>query len=298
MQNRIIVVAGMRGSGKSTFASEVILQGRYSDPNDESERLTRPHSGVLCCDPNEDEAYDFIPNTVYSVYHKEGVTRGSAQDKSLEGFLDWAAREKKTRYAVRFIPDEYDEREGMFTETNEFCREIFARCPGSIVCLEEIHQAATNPSPSACPPQIRKIINRGRHRGIDIVACTLRFAECPTPLRAGANFYVIYGQHERNDVDELQRRVGPEATDDVQRLKEFQCVIFNTMKRTWRVATYDLRSQKLRFLSEEKHGSRIPASLTRGEGDEGMHAGNHGADEEEDGEERPELDETRRALRP
>ncbi len=70
-ENRIIVVSGFRGSGKTTLAS----------------CLLRKQAGVLVYDPNEDPVYDWVPNTVYSLHGGE---------KSLAQFISWVARERKS----------------------------------------------------------------------------------------------------------------------------------------------------------------------------------------------------------
>ncbi len=65
-QNRIIVLCGYRGSGKSTFAQTLLQR--------------QENIGVY--DPNEDDAYDWIPNTVYS------LDRGD-DPHSLKNYFEW-----------------------------------------------------------------------------------------------------------------------------------------------------------------------------------------------------------------
>ena len=51
MRNKIVVVSGFRGSGKSTVSAGIL----------------RRQTGIILRDPNEDDAYSFIPNTLYSI---------------------------------------------------------------------------------------------------------------------------------------------------------------------------------------------------------------------------------------
>jgi hypothetical protein len=83
VQNRIIVISGFRGSGKTTVAA----------------RILRAQPRLIVYDPNEDEAYgDWIPNTVHSIEGKRG----------LREYFRWAWREKKLAWVIRYVPEDGD----------------------------------------------------------------------------------------------------------------------------------------------------------------------------------------------
>ena len=208
-QNKIVVLCGFRGSGKTTFA----------------QTLLKPQSNIVVYDPNEDPAYDWIPNTAYSLGGGPG---------SLADFFDWCRRKQKSSLAVRYIPGE-DEKGSLFNDANEFCGMVWEG-QNLWVVFEEVHQIANTASPSSMPPQLRKIINRGRHRNISVLATGLRFAETPRPITAGANLYIIFQTAEPLDVEELRRRVGADATDEIMRLGRHEAIVFDVASRSFFVA--------------------------------------------------------------
>jgi energy-coupling factor transporter ATP-binding protein EcfA2 len=80
-QNKIVVLCGFRGSGKTTLA----------------QTLLKPQPNIVVYDPSEDPAYDWIPNTAYSLKRGPG---------SLAGFFEWCGRKQKSSLAVRYVPGE------------------------------------------------------------------------------------------------------------------------------------------------------------------------------------------------
>ena len=207
VQNRIVVVSGFRGSGKTTVAARILQR--------------QPH--VIVYDPNEDPAYSWIPNTVYEIEGESG----------LREYFRWVRREKKLTWAVRYVPEEYEgEAGGLSSDANEFCRFIFS---GHYfwVCFEEVHQIAQTPSPSSMPAQLRKLINRGRHQEISVVVTGIRYSEIPRPITAGANLHVVFHTAEPGDREELVKRIGTEATDAVANLPEHEAICFDTFTRNW-----------------------------------------------------------------
>jgi energy-coupling factor transporter ATP-binding protein EcfA2 len=205
-QNKIVVVCGFRGSGKSTY----------------TQTLLKRQSNIIVYDPNEDPAYNWIPNTAHSL--KTG-------ERSLASFFEWCRKKEVTSLAVRYIPEE-NEKGSLFDDANEFCRMAWAGQHLWVV-FEEVHQIANTASPSSMPPQLRKIINRGRHKDISVIATGLRFAEISRPITAGANLFIIFQTAEPLDVEELRRRVGADATDEIMRLGRHEAVVFDVVTRSW-----------------------------------------------------------------
>ena len=206
VQNRIVAISGFRGSGKTTVAA----------------RILQAQPRLIVYDPNFDPAYRWVPNTVHEI---DG-------DNGLRAFFRWVREEGKPTWAVRYVPEEGDDPGGLFADANEFCRFIFT---GKMfwVCFEEIHQIAQTPSPASMPPQLRKLINRGRHREISVVVTGIRYAEIPRPVTAGSNLHIVFHTAEPGDREELVKRVGTEATDPVANLGPHEAVAFDTFSRTF-----------------------------------------------------------------
>jgi len=204
-QNRVLVACGFRGSGKTTYVQNIL----------------KKQSNIIVYDPNEDEAYSWIPNTVHSL-------------AELQEFIEWCRTNNKQFLAVRYVPEE-DESGSLFDDANEFCRLVWEG-QNLWVVFEEVHQIANTASPASMPPALRKIINRGRHRNISVMVTAIRVSEIPTPIRAGANTFVIFHTAEPIDVKELLKRIGSEATDEVMRLEEHQAVVFDVGTRSYFIA--------------------------------------------------------------
>jgi hypothetical protein len=212
-QNRIIVLCGYRGSGKSTFA-QTMLRGQRN---------------IAVYDPNEDPAFEWIPNNVHSLNRPD-------DPHSLAKYLQWIRDKRERSFAVRYIPEE-DEKGSLFDDANNFCRMIWDFGANRLwVVFEEIHQIVQTASPASMPPQLRKIVNRGRHKNISLMSTGLRFAEIPRPVTAGANLFVIFHTAEPLDVEELRRRVGAEATDEVMHLRRYEALVFDVATRSYFVS--------------------------------------------------------------
>jgi hypothetical protein len=160
-QNRVLVACGFRGSGKTTYVQNIL----------------KKQSNIFVYDPNEDEAYSWIPNTVHSL-------------AELQEFIEWCRTNNKQSLAVRYVPEE-DESGSLFDDANEFCRMVWEG-QNLWVVFEEVHQIANTSSPASMPSALRKIVNRGRHRNISVMVTAIRVSEIPTPIRAGANTFVIF----------------------------------------------------------------------------------------------------------
>jgi hypothetical protein len=155
---------------------------------------------------------------------------------SLAKYFQWA-REHRARFsAVRYIPEE-DEKGSLFDDANKFSGMIWnLNTNGMWVIFEEIHQIVQTAAPASMPPQLRKIVNRGRHKRISMICTGLRFAEIPRPVTAGTYLFVIFHTAEPLDVEELRRRIGAEATDEVMRLRRYEALVFDVATRSHFVA--------------------------------------------------------------
>ncbi len=199
MQNRIVLVVGFRGSGKSTVAASIL----------------RANNGVFVFDPHVDPAYSWIPNTARTV-------------EQLADYSRWRREVSPKRVWVRYVPDG---RLDPFETLDEFCAWAWA-WRNIWVCIEEVSEATRSPSAAGMPPELRQIVNQGRHKGINQIYCGLRYAEIPRPISAGADVQILFRSGEPLDLDSMRSRIGSEATEKVQGLGQHEALVFFP-DRTW-----------------------------------------------------------------
>ena len=99
-------------------------------------------------------------------------------------------------------------------------------------CVEEVSEATRSLSAAGMPPELRRIVNQGRHRGINQIYCGLRYAEIPRPISAGADVQILARSQEPLDLDSMRPRIGSEATERVQGLGPHEFLVFFP-DRTW-----------------------------------------------------------------
>ncbi len=191
----------MRGSGKSTVASGIL----------------RASSGVFVFDSHVDPAYSWIRNTARSV-------------EELEDYSRWHREAKPKLTALRFIPDG---RVDPFEALNDFCAWAWT-WRNVWLCVEEVSEATRNSSAAGMPPELRRIVNQGRHKGINQIYCGLRYAEIPRPISAGADVQILFRCQEPLDLDSMRSRIGSEATEKVQGLGQHEALVFFP-DRTWQI---------------------------------------------------------------
>ena len=201
MRNRLILCVGFRGSGKSTVASAIL----------------KANNGVFCFDPHGDDAYRWIPNTARAA-------------EELDDYSRWHREAKPKRTALRFIPDG---RLDPFKALDGFCAWVWA-WRNIWLCVEEVSEATRSSSASGMPPELRRIVNQGRHKGINQVYCGLRYAEIPRPISAGADIQILFRSSEPLDLDSMRPRIGSEAAEKVQGLGRHEALVFFP-DRTWQI---------------------------------------------------------------
>jgi hypothetical protein len=202
MRNRLILCVGFRGSGKSTVASS----------------LLRANSGIFLFDPHGDDAYRWIRNTARDV-------------EELEDYSRWRrAAKPESRVVLRYMPDG---RLDPFDALNDFCAWVW-NWRNVWMCVEEVSESCRSVSSAGMPPELRRIVNQGRHRGINQIYCGLRYAECPRPISAGADVQILFRCQEPLDLDAMRARIGSGATEKVQGLGQHEALVFFP-DRTWQI---------------------------------------------------------------
>lgn len=191
-QNRILVVCGRRGGGKTSFVKQAI---RYAP-----RLLVFDHHG---------EYGDTIPNPL-------------ADRSDLVQFLDEEAAEQE-QWACRFVP-EYD----VDQEAETFCFHAYEQ--GS--CTIAIDEAEQLMSPNYVPPELARCLRLGRHRDLNIVLVTLRLAELARGATALADAFIICGAiTEPKDLEALAERTDPEFVRAVRELGRFGRVGYDVVER-------------------------------------------------------------------
>lgn len=199
MRNRLILCVGFRGSGKSTVASTIL----------------RANNGAFVFDPHCDPAYSWIPNTARSI-------------EQLADYARWRREASPKRVWVRYIPDgRLDPYEALdtFSAWAWGWRNIW-------LCVEEVSESCRSVSSAGMPPELRRLVNQGRHKGINQIYCGLRYAEIPRPISAGADVQILFRSSEPLDLDSMRSRIGTEAMEKVQGLGAHEALVFFP-DRTW-----------------------------------------------------------------
>jgi hypothetical protein len=199
MRNRLILCVGFRGSGKSTLSSGIM----------------RRNNGVFVFDPHFDSAYSWIPNTARTV-------------GQLNDYARWRREAKPQKVVLRYVPDG---RLDPYDALNDFCAWVWP-WRNVWMCIEEVSESTRSSSAAGMPPELRRIVNQGRHKGINQVYCGLRYAEIPRPISAGADVQVLFRSGEPLDLDSMRSRIGSDAAECVQELRPHQALVFFP-DRTW-----------------------------------------------------------------
>jgi hypothetical protein len=137
---------------------------------------------------------------------------------------------KPKRIVCRFVPDG---REDPYEALELFCTLIWT-CRNLWMCVEEVSESCKGVSAQGMPPELRRIVNQGRHKGINQIYCGLRYAEIPRPVSAGADVQILFRCQEPADLDSMRGRIGSEATEKVQGLGPHEALVF-LPDRSWHV---------------------------------------------------------------
>jgi hypothetical protein len=199
VRNRLILCVGFRGSGKSTVASGIL----------------RANNGTFLFDPHGDDVYRWIPNTARS-------------RNQFEDYMRWCKEARPERIGCRYVPDGRDD---PFEELDFFCGWMWL-LRNVWICAEEVSDSCKGVSAQGMPPELRRLVNQGRHKGINQIFCGLRYAEIPRPVSAGADVQILFRCQEPLDLDAMRSRIGQEATEKVQVLGQHEALVFFP-DRTW-----------------------------------------------------------------
>lgn len=179
--------------------------------------ILRPNVAVFVFDPHHDPAYSWVKNTARTI-------------EQLNDYERWCRQAKPKRGWIRYVPDG---RSDPFEALNDFCAFVWP-WRNIWLCVEEVSEGTRSPSAAGMPPELRRIVNQGRHKGINQIFCGLRYAEIPRPISAGADVQILFRCQEPLDLDSMRSRIGSEATGKVQGLGQHEALVFFP-DRTWQI---------------------------------------------------------------
>lgn len=193
VQNRIVGIAGRKGSGKSTVAREILehcdrlfmldMMGEHVWIPEKFERL--------------DDAVIFL---------LESPNRGQF----------WA----------RYIPQDDDE-DGLEAEFSEICSIVYDQ-GNMLLAVEEVPSVS---SPNYAPRKFSKLIRLGRHRNVSIVYTAQRLGECPRKLTAATDVFVLFNTTEPLDLDAIAKRCGQEIARKVTELGLHGFIVYDAIEK-------------------------------------------------------------------
>jgi hypothetical protein len=194
VQNRILAIAGRKGSGKSTLNREILQHANRLFIFD----TMGEHTWVPDQFTNLDEAYMYI------------VSAG-ASDQNFIG---------------SFIPEEAqkDALESAFGEISNAIYEV-----GNMsFAVEELPMLST---PQYNPPSYDRMIRLGRHRAINLGYTAQRLSEVPRRVTAATDIFVLFSHTEPRDLDAIAERTMPEVARLVSELGDHEFLVYDVASR-------------------------------------------------------------------
>jgi hypothetical protein len=195
LQNKIVAIAGRKGSGKST-----------------STRFLLEHcSRVLVFDPLGEHTW--VPNTV----------RDYDNGSELAGFLKWA--HGQPRFAGRLVPVS-----GRYSL--EVCLECMAdnvyRMGNLLFAVEEVPMVSR---PGYLPPKFDRVVRLGRHQRVSVIYTAQRLSETARRLTAATDYFWLFAHSEPRDLDAISDRCGSDVAEKVARLGIHDSLILGVAER-------------------------------------------------------------------
>jgi hypothetical protein len=224
MQNRVGLISGRRGSGKSSTAKAI---ARY-----------------------EPRLYVFDPNGEY------GDLFNSAMVSNEESFMDFAdAVDELNSFAMRWVPA-YDP----VGDSESFCRLAFEvtkdRGDGATILIDEAHLLFT--SAAYTSPELGRVLRLGRHAALNVLLVTPRIAEISRCATFQADWIMVCGAiSEPNDLRGLEDRTSADFRRFVGDLGMYGRGLWDAIERRQRQLDEHLLSH---LMEPERKLSSIPDS--------------------------------------
>lgn len=169
-----MAVFGLRASGKTTWVQRLLASRRR----------------VLVLDPNDEYGC------------RRGWSRVEGPDEALAHLLRVKAPDPSRVYRIACLVEGVE-------DARAYLR-IAWTLRRSWVVAEEVPEYA---SPGWAPPELRRLLRRGRHRGISVVATAQRPAEAPATLRSLADLIVAFRLAHPLDLEAVRPWLGEHAEE-------------------------------------------------------------------------------------
>jgi hypothetical protein len=195
LQNRIVQVAGRKGSGKSTLTREILQHSRRLFIFD----TMGEHSWVPDQFTALDEACYYIAN---------------------------AGAECDAQFIGSFTPEGASEN-SLDTSFAEICTAVYESGNMSLA-VEELPMLS---KPQFNPPAFDRVIRLGRHRSLNVLCTEQRLSEVPRRVTAASDMFVLFSHTEPRDLDAIAERCGPEVAEKCARLGEHYFIVYEVRTR-------------------------------------------------------------------
>lgn len=195
LQNRIVAVAGRKGSGKSTLTREILT-----------------HANRLFLFDTMGE-HSWVPEQITSI------------DEAWI-FLTSIASEPDAQFVASFIPEGAHE-DALQTAFAEISTAIYESGNLSFA-VEELPMMS---SPNWVPPAFDRLIRLGRHRGVNILYTGQRLSECPRRVTSATDVFLLFSHTEPRDLDAIAERTSPEVAETVANLGDHEFIVYDVRSR-------------------------------------------------------------------
>lgn len=211
-QNRIVGVAGRKGSGKSTIARLILEQCRRLFLFD----TMGEHSWVPDRHENLDQALVYVMESPhYSEFSASLIPQGD-------------------NFELEFI-----ELCDVIYETGKECK---------VPMLFAVEEVPMLTRPNYTPKKFHKIIRLGRHAEISLLYTAQRIGECSRALTSATDVFVLFTHTEPRDLDAIAERTNSDLARKVQTLGDHGFLVWDVIEQreiacelTWSISSLDSR---------------------------------------------------------
>jgi hypothetical protein len=192
LRNRIVAIAGRKGSGKSTLTREILKHCyRQFDFDTMGE-----HSWV------PDQFRD-LPEAELYIYDRAS---------------------QPGEFIGSYVPEGDEDLEKDFSV---ICTAIYEVGNCTLV-VEELPMLS---QPNYVPRRFDRLIRLGRHRSVNILYTGQRLSECPRRVTAATDVFILFSHTEPRDLDAIAERCSPEVAVLVSKLGDHEFLVWDVASR-------------------------------------------------------------------
>lgn len=195
LKNRIVCIAGRKGSGKSTLTREILQ-----------------HSSRLFLFDTMGE-HSWVPDQMNSL------------DQAWIYIADHGG--DPAPFQGSYVAEDADD-ESLDTDFAEVCTAVW-QSGNMTLAVEELPMLS---QPNYVPPAFNRLIRLGRHRAVNILYTGQRLSECPRRVTAATDIFVLFHTSEPSDLDRIAERAGSETAEAVANLGEHEFVVYDVCTRS------------------------------------------------------------------